>query len=267
MDTITITHSHGFFSCCSIRLDAIINFININKEFPLIVDSSKQFTWYKQLNCDDDITYEYFEHSDNMGKNIVFDDSVNIDYSHYYQYIDYSLLDFNQICPIVLKYFYPSNQIVDIIKRMEEKYNLDYDNICVLFYRGNDKNSETTICGYNDYIEYAQRMLQQKPNIRFLIQSDETEFIELMIHTFPHNSFFFKDEIRHMNKCDNLTVDVYYINLNHIASKYYLGITIIMSKCEYIICGSGNCSIWIVLYRGNNTNVYQNLDNRWLKQN
>lgn len=265
--SITITHSSGFFSCCSIRLDAIIYFININKEFPLIVDSSKQFSWYKPLNYDGDITYEYFEHSDNMGKNIVLNDSVNIDYFQNYQFIDYSLLDFNQICPIVLKYFYPSNQIVDIIKRMEEKYNLDYDNICVLFYRGNDKNLETTICGYNDYIEYAQRMLQQKPNIRFLIQSDETEFIELMIHTFPHNSFFFKDEIRHMNKCDNSTVDVYYTHLNHNASKYYLGITIIMSKCEYIICGSGNCSIWIVLYRGNTKNVYQNLNNHWLKQN
>ena len=92
--SITITHSYGFFSCCSIRLDAIIYFININKEFPLIVDSSKQFLWYKPLNCEDDITYEYFEHSDNMGKDIVLNDSVNIDYFENYQFIDYSLLDF-----------------------------------------------------------------------------------------------------------------------------------------------------------------------------
>ena len=53
-------------------------------------------------------------------------------------------------------------------------------------------------------------------------------------------------------------------NKNYDFSKYYLAITLIMSKCKYIICGSGNCSMWIMLYRGNNNNVYQNLNNKWL---
>jgi hypothetical protein len=46
--------------------------------------------------------------------------------------------------------------------------------------------------------------------------------------------------------------------------KKYLAITIIMSKCEFIIFGSGNCSEWIIFYRGNVNNVYQNLNNQWL---
>jgi hypothetical protein len=50
---------------------------------------------------------------------------------------------------------------------------------------------------------------------------------------------------------------------NAVFSKYYLAITIIMSKCKYVICGSGNCSIWIMLYRGNNKNVCQYLDGTW----
>ena len=39
---------------------------------------------------------------------------------------------------------------------MEQKYNLEYDNICVLFYRGNDKQTETYIPCYNDIIERAK---------------------------------------------------------------------------------------------------------------
>ena len=31
-----------------------------------------------------------------------------------------------------------------------------------------------------------------------------------------------------------------------------------MSKCKYVICGSsGNCSLWIALYRGNADNIFQ----------
>ena len=146
---------------------------------------------------------------------------------------------------------------------MEQKYNLEYDNICVLFYRGNDKIKETKICDYHDYMEYANLIVNKNPNIKFLVQSDETEFIELMTKTYPNNSFYFKDEIRHINKC-NSSVDIVMRDKNDVFSKYYLAITIIMSKCEYIICGSGNCSIWIMLYRGNSKNVYQNLNKRWL---
>ena len=140
-----------------------------------------------------------------------------------------------------------------------------HDNICVLFYRGNDKITETKLCTYDEYLIYANLILNTNPNILFLIQSDETEFIEFMTKKFPHNSFYFKDEIRHITKCIS-TVDKLMKNTNYEFSKYYLAITIIMSKCKYIICGSGNCSIWIMLYRGNINNVYQNLKGKWLTQ-
>lgn len=78
-----------------------------------------------------------------------------------------------------------------------------------------------------------------------------------MTKTFPSNSFYFKDEIRSMNRqCS--TVDKIFKDKNYEFSKYYLAITIIMSKCKYVVCGSsGNCSIWIAFYRGNANNMYQ----------
>ena len=145
---------------------------------------------------------------------------------------------------------------------MEKKYDINYDNICVLFYRGNDKITETSLCEYDEYIKYANEILEKNPDTRFFIQSDETEFIERMTSLYP-NSFYFKDETRHMKK-QNSTVDKLMRNNIDIFSKNYLAITMLMAKCKFIICGSGNCSIWIMFYRGNNKNVYQNLNSKWI---
>jgi hypothetical protein len=251
-------HNAGFFSCCSVKLYDIVNYINTNLKIPDYVDSSEQFEWYKKTSSD--ITYQYFEHYDNINIQSI---NANIDYHHDYQFIDYSKLDYHNIIPIVKKYFSPSKNIINIIEILELKYKLTYDNICVLFYRGNDKITETKICSYDEYLIYANLIMSKNPNIVFFIQSDETEFINYMSEKFPNNSFYFKDEIRHIKKC-NSTVDKIMKDKNYEFSKYYLAITIIMSKCKYIVCGTGNCSLWIMLYRGNNNNVYQNLNDQWL---
>jgi hypothetical protein len=256
--SVVCNHNSGFFSCCSVKLSFIISYINLNSKIPDYIDSSKQFDRYK--NDPGDITYDYFEHYDNTN-NIIINSPIN--YHHTYQYKNYTDIDYKKIIPVINKYFFPSKQIINIINFIQKKYNLEYDNICVLFYRGNDKNKETEICSYDEYLDYANLILKKNPNILFLIQSDETGFIEFMSKQFLNNSFYFKDEIRHMKKC-NSTVDKIMQDKNYEFSKKYLAITIIMSKCKYIICGNGNCSIWIMLYRGNTKNVFQNLKGKWI---
>ena len=259
--TVKINHNYGFFSCCSLKLEAISRYINEEKDIPKIVDSSNQFEWYKTENdkkTNRDITYDYFEHYDNIHLDI----KDKIDYGNGYQFKDYSTIDYGNICPLIKKYFSPSIKIREIVNTIENKYNIEYKNTCVLFYRGNDKATETTLSNYTDYFNYADSILKNNPNILFLIQSDETEFIEYMTNKFPNNSFYFKDEIRHMNKCND-TVDKKMSYDNYNFSKKYLAITIIMSKCKYIICGSGNCSIWIMFYRGHSNNTIQYLNGKW----
>lgn len=256
--SVVVSYGTGFFSCCSVRLHEIVKYINQHKKLPLHVDSSKRFACYKKENTCHDITFEYFDHYDNT-KEIILNTPIN--YNHCYQYINYSLLNYNNISPIVKKYFSPSKQIVDIIESIEQKYRIEYNNICVLFYRGNDKATETKLPEYDDYVTHINSIIAKQPEIKFLIQSDETEFIEQMTEMFPKNSFYFKDEIRHIKKA-NKTVDMVFRESNPVFSKYYLAITIIMSKCKYIICGSGNCSIWIMLFRGNCNNVYQYVNSK-----
>jgi len=249
----------GFFSCCSIRLHYINLYITEMLRLPPIIDTSSMFRFYKE-DISKDVTYEYFEHYDHID----IDFKLPIDYKENYQYRDYNSLEFEQIVPLITKYFSPSKTINDIISNMTSKYNLDFENICVLFYRGNDKNKETRICGYSDYTRYADKVLEHNKDIRFMLQSDETGFLDFFTERYPNNSFYMKDEIRHIPRHRRNTVDNVFRESNHVFSKYYLAITIIMSKCKYIVCGTGNCSIWIVFYRGHAKNVIQNNRCRWI---
>ena len=62
---VKITHNAGFFSCCSVKLSNIVDFINIYKKLPDHVDSSAQFSWYKKIP-NKDITFDYFENYKNI---------------------------------------------------------------------------------------------------------------------------------------------------------------------------------------------------------
>ena len=252
---LKVRHNNsGFFSCCSFQLHMIVEYFNRHKKLPEIVDSSDQFDWYRPGTME-----TYFTTRGDL--DIPFKRRIN--YEHYHQYLDYKTLDYRGIAPFIVKYFTPSPEIRAIMAEMQAKYPLDYANTCCLFYRGNDKATETALSSYSDYIVRAKAVLQANPKIQFLVQSDETEFIETMVAEFPNKVVWFKDEIRHIRKCIT-TVDKVFKEDNYQFSKYYLAITLIMAKCGVIICGTGNCSIWIALFRGSAKGVQQYLRNGWL---
>lgn len=256
--TVQGTHNAGFFSCSSLLLDQIIQLFNKYRHLPYFVNSSNVFSWYKSIDLKNkDITYEYYQENNPIDIRY----KKNIDYIENYQYSVYHTLQIKEIYPFIEKYFSISEKVKKIKNDLENKYKIDYENTCVFFYRGNDKATEVDLPLYSDYIEYGILIREKEPNIRFMIQSDETEFLDEMGGKFE-NHFMMKDEIRHMSRCMN-TVDKIDSELNFEYSKKYLAITNIMSKCKYLIFGSGNCSIWIVLYRGHSNNIIQHCKGKW----
>lgn len=254
----------GFFSCCSVRLTSIINYFNKHKIYPSIVISKKLFRKYLRKNIDSDgdsIVSHMF--SNYMNNDIDINYIKKINYHWTYQYNIYKTLDFNSLNPFIKKYFSPSKSTQDIINTIEKKYNIDYGNTCVIFYRGGDKWKETKLAPYSDFFNQADKIKKDNPNIHFLIQSDETNFINECLEKYS-NSFYFKDEIRHINNRKTVVDNVNFKNGDKFSFvQKYLAITIIMSRCKYIICPSGNCSIWIIFYRGNAENVIQYKDDKW----
>jgi len=251
--TLVISHNFGFFSCSTMRLHYLIDYFHENKKLPLVFDSKDCYRWYKKYDDNMDITFNYFKHYDGIPETIEYERNIN--YKEWFQFKSYNQLDFEGIIPFIRKYFSPSDKILKIIKTIEEKYNLDYDNICVLFFRGNDKITEVELPSYEEYIYYGKYVLNLYPNVKFLIQSDETNFINTMAKEFA-NHIIFKDEIRHIQD-NTTTVDKVFKETNFEYSLNYLAITIIMSKCKYIICNSGNCSIWIMFYREHAEDIIQ----------
>jgi hypothetical protein len=254
-ENLVVHPGGGFFSNCTMRLFDIILYFNATKKIPIFVDSSQQFNLYKFNKNNEDITNAFFIN--------IYDYDIKynhkVDFKEKYQYINYKQINFKDINPFIKKYFSPSQTIINDIKYIETKYNIiNYNEICVLFFRGNDKITECELPSYYKFIEEAKKIYTQNNKIKFLIQSDEIEFIKTIINEFPNNSFYFKDETRCINKNNYLSVDKINNNdLNFIYVQYYLAITIIMSKCKYIVCNKGNCSLWISLYKGNAEDIYQ----------
>jgi len=251
-ETLTVTHNYGFFSCCSVRLFYIIQHFNQYGSLPKTVDSSKQFQCYKPKTAPmADITSTYFLTDD---KSIPYIRPVQFHPDDQFKW--YRELNYGSLQPFISKYFSLTPEILELVTRLKTKYEIDYDTTCVLFYRGNDKASETNISEYSDTINKAKEIQRSNPTIRFLIQSDETEYIHEAMATLA-NSFYCKDEIRHMTK-RMATVDHVFRDTNYEFSKYFLAITYIMSQCKYVLSGSnGNCSLWIALFRGNSNGIFQ----------
>ena len=233
---------------------------------PNIVDtSSGRYSLHcsKNLNYDLDISEHYFKYYKKPENNLL----AKSNFRHWSQFHPYNDDLINPLKPFVLSVFSPSDNILNIIKNIESKYNIDYDNTCVLFLRGGDKQRETKIPMYEEYTNKVKSEHHNEKNLRYLIQSDETEFIEEMKKIFK-NSFSFKEEIRTFPKKRKSQPDFGEWN-NFVFSQYYLAITIIMSKCKYVYCNTGNCSLWIRLYRENkigfNQWIHWENKNMWIK--
>lgn len=264
---LVVSHSAGFFSCTTIFLEHILSYYNQHHLPPYHIDSTNMYTWYRPHSTllagghGLDIKTEYFLDQD-LSANIpsyqegsppICTTNVPIEQ----QYVNYRHLNYAALRPFIQRYFTPSPTIQLTVQDLMDKYDMDVDNTCVLFYRGNDKAKETTLPNYDQYLQTARSLLRIQPTLRFLVQSDETEFLDTMKAEFPDNHVIFYDEIRHMSRNPLTTVDRIYYQQNHLMSKFYLAITLVMSRCKYVVCGSGNCSLWIALFRGNSDGITQ----------
>jgi hypothetical protein len=250
-DRLISYHNAGFFSCCSVLLHLIVHYINVYKRLPKFLDTSHTFHWYKKEGVPGDIFPEYFSCNGELQVEYTRD----ICYHENHQFFDFAKLDWEKLVPLIQKYFNPSPEIQSIMDELVRKYAINYNKTCVLFLRGNDKSTECSIPDYDFYRKAGANILEKEPDIRFMIQSDETEFIDLMTAELG-NSFYCKDEIRHIQK-SNTTVDIVHKPTNHEFSKKFLAIVMIMAKCKYVVCNYGNCSIWIALFRGNVDNLIE----------
>lgn len=254
---LLVIHNAGFFSCSTIALQDIIIYYNQNKGLPDVVDRSMQYMYYKCRAWDNLIPY-YFKEADAQ-----IDYTVELQATYEereLQYVDYKNLLFENLKPFMEKYFAPSDYVNSLVLSYEQMYEIDYDNTCAVFYRGNDKNREASIASYQSFIDKALEIRNEK--MKFLVQPDETEFLQAFTSAVP-NCFNFA-ETPHIKKQDSAVFLEMEPEKRAEFAAYFLAAVIAMSKCKHMIIHTGNCGMWATLYRGNAMNVHQIRDNVWL---
>jgi hypothetical protein len=254
---LKVTHNAGFFSCSTLRLVAIMMYYNEHGYLPDEVDSTEQWAFYKEYP-EQNLVPLFF---DTKEDNIPFTAPRMITYEpREVSFTDYSKLLLENTSPFVDKYFSPSSTIQKILDGYEMDYGLDYCNLCGIFYRGNDKKRECDIVPYQQFIEKAHEILSINPDVKFLVQPDETEFLEAFTTAFPGKCIWFK-ETPHMRKKDSAIFYELPLSKRPEHGCYFLAATIALSKCEYLVTHSGNGGMWAVLYRNNYKNVHQFITN------
>ena len=156
--------------------------------------------------------------------------------------------------------------IQNISNDLISKYNIDINNCVSIYYRGTDKKKETKLGSFDSYYEKLNELIESKKNLDILIQTDTSDFLD-----------YIRDKLK-----DNNTNNIIIIEENSTSSnsfgihnekkrsenyedmKTLFATFLIIAKSKYIICSSGNCSIWIMFFRENANNVYQYLNNKWL---
>tara|TARA_B110000285_G_scaffold50701_1_gene57648 strand:- start:79 stop:1965 length:1887 start_codon:yes stop_codon:yes gene_type:complete len=287
----------GFFSNCSMGLYSLVRYHNCTNTVPNEIDMSLLFQMYKNNNVIDysnnetslckllvidkcickncqplleekkwscrysNSCHKKWKHHINIGPRY-FDEYhslcskfQNSNFKHWSQFHPYTKALINGVKPFVEAAFTPSKHIQTMVKNIEIKYNIDYTNTCVLFFRGGDKATETKLPNYHEYISEVKKN-HPDGKLTYLIQSDEKEFIEAMCSAFE-NYIYLKDEIRTISRQKKGQVDNDCEEDNFIFTQKFLAITIIMSKCKYVYCNTGNCSLWIRLYRTLNEGFHQ----------
>lgn len=250
---LKVWHNAGFFSCATIRLIEIIKYFNEHKELPDIVDSSHQFAFYKK-DLQEDIVSAFYQEMEILMEHTheitVTNEPGEISFG------DYSKIHFDEVTPFLIRYFYHSEVVRQMTLDYIRNYKIDVSNTCAIFYRGNDKQRECEVTPYSDFINKAHEVLAANPNIKFLVQPDETEFLQAFTAAFPDRCFHFL-ETPHMRKKNSAIFYELPPDKKTQHGQLFLAAVLVMAQCRHIISHSGNGSLWLALYRGNTENFHQ----------
>lgn len=252
-ETLITTHNSGFFSCFNVRLNNIINYFNTHKKLPKVVDSSRQFSFFRNDN-NTDISKILFKDVEDIEINYKNDVKTTISNLED-QFSDYKLINFKDVNLFIEKYFTPSDLITERINFLIKKYEIDLDNTISVFYRGNDKVLETGIGSYDTFLEKILEVKNKNTNMKFLIQSDEQDFID---YCKPHIGFITIDELPRIPKNNNMVIHNIVVDKQSFGINFF-SVTNILSKSKILITHSGNCGLWATYLRGNCDNLHQYL--------
>lgn len=256
---LNVTHNSGFFSCCNVRLSKIIEYFNKFKKEPRVLNCKTQFAYFKNdpFDINEDLNLLFFKKYKTFDdipyvKDIIISDAEYSDF----QFTPYYKINFDELKPFIEKYYSLSDEILNLITSDTVKYNINYDKTIGVCYRGNDKHGETNIASYDDFLKKCSEVYNKNADCVFFLQTDEKEFSNEFYKQFP-NTF-------HLEKIPQISHDKNKVIHSLIYDKHrpmfgcmILASIFMLSQCKHVITHSGNCGMWITLFRSGVKNVHQ----------
>lgn len=256
---LSVNHEGGFFSCTTVKLYRILEYFRRNKKLPVYIEGKGLFKYYKpSSHKDSDITSHFFK--TDSSKIIPGTGHVRLQLFDHVKPLR-TIIDFEGLIPYVERYYMPSPEIKTLISNLEEKYKIDYENTCGVYYRGTDKKTETTIAEYTLFYDKMRELQKSSDSsLKFLIMTDTGPFIDDALKLFDNLIILEENKPSYDGKCLHINTEK---DNNYEQVKLLLAVVIILSRCKHVIVPSSNVSYWIALYRKNCDNLYQVLNNKW----
>lgn len=239
----SVTYNNGFFSICN----AILRDIMESPIKPKHVDVTHSFHSFKDSNsnvwgCYFKSPYDF----ETLTQNDV------LSYANQYN-LRYDDIEFDKISPYIRSYFSPCDEVLELVSKITLKYSIDYEHTVAVCYRGTDKDTEVTLTPPSEYVKYCLSLKESNPNLRFLIQTDQKQVRDKLLSEIS-NSFC----IHEMPVTDGLIVMHKIISNEKLNfSQHLLAVTLIMSRCGYVVTHTGGVAYFTALFRGNLFNFKQ----------
>lgn len=249
---------YGFFSTFTLMITSLMVVYKIYKKTPNKIDGSHLLKKIKN-NSDIDM-YHYFFHIDDTVE-INFDDiEIPVPFGPNDQHTLYSEKHSKYYNLFFKKYFNINNNILEKIKFLTEKYNVDTENSISVIYRDSDK--WTDMGGFNyvsagSYFRKCKEIFEMDGNRpKVLIQSENMGVVKVFKEVFDL-TFFNETSLGNSSEIyppipldDSKKLEW---------SEYYIASLWIHSKCKYVITYTGNSGFFVYLSRGTTNNLTQEI--------
>jgi hypothetical protein len=247
-----ITHSEGGFgSCGTVALLEILDYFNKHKEAPE-VDRSQQYQLYGdkiKLFQEGRWPIEYIEP-------IEIGDCMSV------QWKDYRKLPFWYLNEFVNRYFLPAFNIRVRKEYFMDKYDINLQNTVSVFYRGNDKEKETETPSYDAFINKCKEIMIRRPEVKFLIQPDETQFLRAFTAVFPNTIHITENDHVDKNGSHAVFHTIPQVKRREHVKNFFASL-LIHAICSEVVTHSGNIGLWLALYRGRPGGIHQIFKGKW----
>jgi len=252
-EKLELSHDAGFFSVLTVRLEGLLAYRRATGSFPKIICTKRSFNWYK--TNDEDFASSIFSNDTEPTSS-----AINLDPRFTLancdpQFTDYSKLRYQDLTPIIKKYFNPAPHVNHIKQSIIETLNSHSNRSLGVVYRGTDKAMETKQPSFDKFLKMIDYIASERNIDQIFIETDEIDLLSAVQSKFTGKRVCFLNRDRKRNR-DNIFI--------------YFATILALSELANVVTTSGNGEMWIRLFRGNSAGTVQYLEHAksiWGKDN